>query len=118
MWSLQAMQGLGLAVGVPMYVVAMDRSHNRLIVGTRDKLLRRHGVVTTLNWVSIEPPTTPLRASVKIRARHEPAAATITPREDGACLVEFDEPQSAVTPGQAAVFYDGDVVLGGGWIVQ
>ena len=115
-YTIGQREGLGLAVGVPMYVVATDRSHNRLIVGTRDKLLRRHGVVTTLNWVSIEPPTAPLCASVKIRAHHEPAAATITPQGNGFCLVEFEEPQSAVTPGQAAVFYDGDILLGGGWI--
>ena len=117
-YTIGQREGLGIAVGTPMYVVAMDRPHNRLVVGTRDKLLKRECVVVKLNWVSIEPPTGSLRASVKIRTRHEPAAATITPQEHGSCLVEFEEPQSAVTPGQAAVLYDGDVLLGGGWIAQ
>jgi len=117
-YTIGQREGLGIAVGAAMYVVAIDRAHNRLIVGTKEHLLARRFVVTALNWVSIDPPQAPFRASVKIRTRHEPALATITPQEDDGALVEFDEPQAAITPGQAAVFYDGNVVLGGGWIAN
>ena len=110
-------EGVGIAVGRPMYVVALDRPSNRLVVGTKQELLEDHCRVSRLNWVSIDPPTEPVRATVKIRARHEGAPARITPLADGGeAVVEFEEPQSAVTPGQAAVFYDGDTLLGGGWI--
>jgi tRNA-specific 2-thiouridylase len=69
-----------------------------------------------VNWVAIAPPFVPVRASVRIRYRAIEAPATITPLEAGRVQVDFDEPQAAITPGQAAVFYDGDVVVGGGWI--
>jgi len=115
-YTIGQREGLGIAVGVPLYVVAIDRPHNRLIVGTKRDLLRRWFVVTDLNWVSIDSPVESFQASVKIRARHEAAPAVVHPQADGSVRVECDEPQSAVTPGQAAVLYDGDVVLGGGWI--
>ena len=116
-YTIGQREGLGIALGVPMYVVSMDRTRNRLVVGPREQLLVSRFWVDRLNWVSINPPTAPLRAAVKIRSRHEPAPATVTPQPDGRGLIETDEPQSAVTPGQAAVFYDGDLVLGGGWII-
>jgi len=110
-------EGLGLAVGEPLYVIAVDQAHNRLVVGSRAQLLRRILLAERVNWVSVPPPHEPIRAWVKIRSRHEAAAASVSPQPDGGVRVEFDEPQSAVTPGQAAVFYDGDLLLGGGWIV-
>ncbi len=116
-YTIGQREGLGIAAGVPLYIIAMDATSNTLIVGTREELLAKRFLVTRLNWVSMEPPSHPIRASVKIRARHAAASATITPQEDDMALVEFDEPQSAITPGQAAVFYDGDLLLGGGWIV-
>lgn len=123
-YTIGQREGIGIAAGVPLYVLAMDRTQNRLVVGTREQLLQGRCVVRNLNWVSIAPPGQPVRASVKIRARHAGGEARITPLADPAgggkagdtALVEFDEPQSAVTPGQAAVFYDGDTLLGGGWI--
>ena len=115
-YTIGQREGLGLAIGKPLYVVAMDRPDNRLIVGSREELLRRTLRATRVNWVSLDPPTQPLRACAKIRSRHEAAPATIVPVEDESVRVEFDEPQSAITPGQAVVFYDDDVVLGGGWI--
>ncbi len=117
-YTIGQRKGLGIAVGVPMYVVAMDRTKNRLIVGRKACLLKHQCTVERLNWVSIEPPTTAVRTSVKIRSRHEPALATVTPQPDGTAVVVFDDPQPAITPGQAAVFYDGDLVLGGGWITH
>ncbi len=75
-------------------------------------------VVERVNWVSINPPASVVHALVKIRSRHEGGAASISVLGDDRVRVEFEEPQSAITPGQAAVFYDGDVVLGGGWIAK
>ena len=109
-------EGISLAVGTPLYVVALDQPHNRLIVGTREQLLKSILRAERINWVSIAPPTQPIRALVKIRSRHEGGWATIEPRDEREAAVVFDEPQSAVTPGQAVVFYEGDMVLGGGWI--
>jgi tRNA-specific 2-thiouridylase len=114
-------RGLGLATGEPLYVVALDPARNRVVVGSERDLYRREARVRDVNWVSIAPPTAPVRAAVKVRHRHEPAAATLV-SENGGARVVFDEPQRAVTPGQAAVFYaatdapDPDLVLGGGWI--
>lgn len=115
-YTIGQREGLGLAIGRPLYVVALDQPNNRLIVGSREDLLRRTLTAERVNWVSISPSSEPLRAQVKIRARHEPAGATITPDAGGTARVAFDIPQPAITPGQAAVFYEGDVVLGGGWI--
>ena len=115
-YTIGQREGLGIVVGKPMYVIAIDKPSNRLVVGEREDLLKRAFTVERVNWVSIAPPAEPLRASVKIRSRHEASAATMTPGARETVRVEFDVPQPAITPGQAAVFYDGDVVLGGGWI--
>ena len=117
-YTIGQREGLGIATGTPMYVVTMDQPNNRLVVGSRDDLLGSTLIAERVNWVSIRPPKNAVRAQVKIRARHAPAAGTLVPLEEARVRVEFDEPQSAVTPGQAAVFYDGEVVLGGGWIAQ
>jgi len=87
-------------------------------VGRNEDLLRGSAVVRDVNWIAFESaPPAPLRTEVKIRNKHAAAAATIVPQpEAGLVEVRFDEPQRAVTPGQAAVFYQGDLVLGGGWI--
>ena len=86
-----------------------------MTVGSNDHLLRATLVARNVNWVSWPGLTAPTRAEVKIRHRHQAAPATITPAGENV-EVRFDEPQRAVTPGQAAVFYQGDLVLGGGWI--
>jgi tRNA-specific 2-thiouridylase len=117
-YTIGQREGLGIAIGKPLYVVAVDRPNNRLVVGSRQELLCKMLIAERVNWVSIEPPAGPRSAQVKIRSRHEPAAAILTPLTDHQVRVEFEEPQSAVTPGQAAVFYDGGMVLGGGWIVK
>ena len=116
-YTIGQREGLGLAMGVPLYVLTIDTPRNRLVVGTREELLERTFMVAEVNWVSCEPPQVPIRAWVKIRSRHPAAAATIEPRDETSARVLCDEPQSAITPGQAAVFYDENgCVLGGGWI--
>jgi tRNA-specific 2-thiouridylase len=108
-------KGLGIAAPEPLYVIATDPETQRVVVGGTDDLLRRRFFAREVNWISIAAPAGPVRAQVKIRNKHAGAAATLTVVE-GRVEVAFDEPQRAVTPGQGAVFYDGDLVLGGGWI--
>ena len=110
-------RGLRVAAGEPLYVIATEPSTQRVVVGRNPELLRSSLTAHDINWLSITPPTTPVRAQVKIRNRHTPAQALLVPvGDDSRIEVRFDEAQRAVTPGQAAVFYDGDLVLGGGWI--
>ena len=110
-------RGLRVAAGEPLYVIATEPATRRVIVGRNDALLRPSMRVKDVNWISIGPPVEPVRTEVKIRNKHAAAAATIFPASDASRVeVRFDEPQRAVTPGQGAVFYSGDLVLGGGWI--
>ena len=109
-------KGLGIAAGRPLYVIELDRSANRVVVGDDTELRSSVCEVGNVNWISVAALDSPVCAAVKIRHRHEPAPATIEPIDATSARVIFDEPQRAVTPGQAAVFYSGDVVLGGGWI--
>jgi tRNA-specific 2-thiouridylase len=110
-------RGLGIAEGHPMYVVALDRANNRLVVGEDAELRSSVCEVCNVNWIPFAAPDAPVQARVRIRNRHEPAEAEITPLSDTTARVCFREPQRAITPGQAAVFYSGEQVLGGGWIV-
>ena len=109
-------KGLGFAAGKPMYVLAIDREKNRVIVGDDESLRSTTCDVEGVNWLALDNPTQPVRASVKIRHKHVPAAATVAPIDSSRARITFDHPQRAITPGQAAVFYDGDNVLGGAWI--
>ncbi len=110
-------RGLGVAVGEPLYVIQTEPATQRVMVGRNEDLLNDKLVAEHVNWISIPPPNEPVRAHVRIRHKHLPAPATVHPTADpGRLTVRFDTPQRAVTPGQAAVFYDGDLVLGGGWI--
>lgn len=109
-------KGLGFAAGKPMYVLAIDREKNRVIVGDDDSLRRTDCEVQDINWIAHEPSSEPVRAAVKIRHKHIPAQATLTPIDATRARIVFDAPQRAITAGQAAVFYAGECVLGGGWI--
>jgi tRNA-specific 2-thiouridylase len=110
-------RGLGVALGERRYVVQIDAGRHRVVIGSRDELLRRTLRAGAVNWLC-EPPTEPFRCDAKIRYLHAPAAATAMPIGAGEFTVEFDEPQSAITPGQAVVLYLGDRVLGGGTIID
>jgi tRNA-uridine 2-sulfurtransferase len=107
---------LGFAAGKPMYVVAIDRTRNRLVVGEDESLRSTGAEVRNVNWIPFAEPPKSLTAVVRVRNRHEPAAAEITSLDATRARIEFREPQRAITPGQAAVFYSGDLVLGGGWL--
>ena len=109
-------KGLGVATGSPLYVIQISGANKQVIVGSDEHLYTRTLRTRRVNLISVDDLREPMRVVVKIRHRHEPAAATIEPADNGEILVTFDEPQRAVTPGQAAVFYDGDIVVGGGWI--
>jgi tRNA-specific 2-thiouridylase len=110
-------RGLGLAAGRPLYVVSLDTAGNRLVVGDDAELARDTCDVGDVNWIPFEMPDGPMEAKVKIRHRHEPAEAVVEALDATSARVRFRAPQRAVTPGQAAVFYSGDLVLGGGWIL-
>ena len=111
-------RGLGLSNERPLYVVQIDSARNRIVVGEEEELLSREFTAREVNWIAFDNPTEEVRARVRVRYRHEAQPATITPLEGGRALVRFDQPQRAVTPGQATVFYRGDEVLGGGWIMR
>jgi tRNA-specific 2-thiouridylase len=111
-------KGLGVSSPSPLYVLNIDPASHRVTVGADAELATRTLRARNLNWISILGLTTSMRVRAKIRHRHEPAWATLEPAETpGEVIATFDEPQRAVTPGQSAVFYDGDEVVGGGWIV-
>jgi tRNA-uridine 2-sulfurtransferase len=109
-------KGLGVASPSPLYVLNIDPASHRVTVGADAELATRTLHARQLNWISIAELTGPMRVKVKIRHRHEPAWARLEPAGADEAVATFDEPQRAVTPGQAAVFYDGDEVVGGGWI--
>jgi tRNA-uridine 2-sulfurtransferase len=109
-------KGLGVATGSPLYVIQISGADKQVIVGGEEHLYSRSLRARRVNLIAVDDLHEPMRVTVKIRHRHEPALAMIERTSDDEILVTFDEPQRAITPGQAAVFYDGDVVVGGGWI--
>jgi tRNA-specific 2-thiouridylase len=118
-------KGLGVATGSPLYVINLNGAEGKVTVGGNDDLLSRTLIAHKLNWISIDglhesgaDANVPMRVQAKIRHRHEPAPAVLEPAANGEVRVTFDHPQRAITPGQAVVFYDGDIVVGGGWIAE
>jgi tRNA-specific 2-thiouridylase len=111
-------KGLGFAAGERRYVLRIVPEERQVVVGRREELLAGGLFASRVNWLIDLPPAEPLTCTAKIRYRHMPAPARVTALPDGGARVEFGEPQSAITPGQAVVFYDGPRVLGGGWIEE
>ncbi|MEP7039724.1 MAG: tRNA 2-thiouridine(34) synthase MnmA [Acidobacteriota bacterium] len=115
-YTIGQRRGLGIAHEKPLYVVKIERAKNQIIAGEKDELNSLEFIARGVNWVSFDEPNEPVRASVKVRYRHDPEPATIYALPENRARIIFDELQSAITPGQATVFYDGEEVVGGGWI--
>lgn len=109
-------KGTGVALGKPAYVVEIDKAKNRIVMGDKADVFKDALIAQGTSWISIDCLREPMRVKAKIRYNHEKAHALISPEDNEKVHVKFDEPQPAITPGQAVVFYDYDVVVGGGWI--
>lgn len=120
-YTIGQRRGLGISNEKPLYVVQIERAKNQIVAGEKEELKSSVFVAKGVNWVAFDEPIESVRAEVKVRYRHEPAAATIYALPENCARIVFDEPQSAVTPGQATIFYDTETseeVIGGGWIVK
>jgi tRNA-specific 2-thiouridylase len=117
-YTIGQRRGIGIAAAQPLYVINIDAPKNQVVVGHQEELLSREFTAAGVNWVAFDQPEAAVCAEVRVRYRHTPAAATITPVPNNRVRVTFDEPQRAITPGQATVFYRGDEVVGGAWIVK
>lgn len=117
-YTLGQRKGLGLAMGEPVYVCGKDMENNTVTVGPNEALFRTTLRANDWNWIAFPELTEPLRVTAKARYRQIAQPATVYPEENGYARVEFDDPQRALTPGQAVVLYDGDLVIGGGTITE
>lgn len=120
-YTIGQRRGIGIAASEPLYVVNINAAKNEVVIGNQDELLSTEFTAAGVNWIAFDKPAGPVRAEVRVRYRHTPAAATITTFDGdsgGRVRVKFDEPQRAITPGQTTVFYRGDEVVGGGWITR
>ncbi len=117
-YTIGQRKGLGIAFGRPTYVIGKNTEDNSLIVGSEEELRGKSLIADDLNWISIPELTEPILCKAKTRYRMKEQPCVVYPEADGRVYVEFSEPQRAITPGQRVVFYDGDVVIGGGVIVS
>ena len=115
-YTIGQRKGLGIAFSEPLYVIALDKEANTVTVGVREETYHGTFIVSDLNWIALETLERPMDCTVKIRSAQREREATIEPIGNGRVQVTFFDPNDAITPGQSAVFYDGDVVLGGGII--
>jgi tRNA-specific 2-thiouridylase len=117
-YTIGQRRGLGLAKGKPLYVIKIDREKNAILVGGEEEVRHDTFVVDSVNWIVPPEMIPPQNVHVKIRYNHPGSEASLSPKGEGAFEVRFKSPQKAITPGQAAVFYDGETLLGGGWIKE
>jgi len=117
-YTIGQRKGLGISSSEPLYVTGIDQERNTIIAGTKKEVYGDELIAFEPNWIAMEELKQPLEVKAKIRYRHSEAEATVTPLDEVKVRVKFREPQMAITPGQAVVFYDGDVVVGGGTIEQ
>jgi tRNA-specific 2-thiouridylase len=117
-YTIGQRKGLGISAPKPLYVINLDAENNRVIVGDDSALDRDEFVVDRCNWIPFDDLMEPIEATVKIRYNHPGTAATVTPLSNGSAKVKLHAAQRAITPGQAAVFYEDDLVVGGGWIFR
>lgn len=117
-YTIGQRKGLGVAFGRPRYVVRIDAARNEVVLGEEGRQTASSLLADDLRYLSIAPPCGPIRITARIRYQAPDAPALLTPLADGTARVDFDAPQRSITPGQAVVFYDGDLVLGGGTIRQ
>jgi tRNA-uridine 2-sulfurtransferase len=115
-YTIGQRRGLGISSPKPLYVIELDAERNRVVVGDDSALVGDEFTAERCNWIAFDGPTEALEATVKIRYNHPGTLATLSPMPGGKVKVKLHVPQRAVTPGQAAVFYQDDLVLGGGWI--
>ena len=116
-YTLGQRKGLGLAMGEPVYVCSKDMTANTVTVGPNEALFSCELMADNWNWIPFPSLEEPMRVTAKARSRHTGAPATVYPEDNGLARVVFDEPQRAITPGQAVVLYDGDLVVGSGTIL-
>ena len=117
-YTIGQRKGLQIAAAEPLYVTAIEPELNTIIVGTKEQTYGTELVAGDLNWIAIPVPEHPMTVKARVRYRHTEAEATLTPQDNNTIHVKFAEPQMAITPGQAVVFYDGDTVIGGGTIMR
>lgn len=117
-YTIGQRRGLGISAPKPLYVVKIDVKNNQVVLGTQEQLLTNTFYVNNCNWIMIENLTAPMQAMVRTRYHQKEALATLTPLPNGVVKVEYEEPQRRSAPGQAAVFYQGDIVIGGGQIIE
>ena len=117
-YTIGQRKGLGISAPNPLYVVELDAANNRVIVGGESALERDAFNVERCNWIPFNNPPETLELTAQIRYNHPGTPATVTTLANGGAQVKLHTPQRAITPGQACVFYDGDLVVGGGWICR
>lgn len=117
-YTIGQRKGIGVPGPAPYYVIRLDKEENRLVIGFKSELAATECLVNRINWIEIEPPVEPILVQTRIRYRHREAESLLTPLGRDRAIVHFSKAQCAVTPGQAAVFYQDERVLGGGWIAD
>ncbi len=115
-YTIGQRRGLGIAYKEPLYVIKIDVARNEIVVGAKKDVYKKELTAENLNWIMFEEPPKAFKAQAKIRYKHRKAGAKISVPDEDNVKVVFDEPQEAPTPGQAVVFYDKELVIGGGWI--